>query len=142
MTSGHASEDGWQMRDRKRARWSWPTLLCSHASVFSRNGTGTHSLYVSDHFIVISPVSIPKFSLAAIVTTALICVHPHAFAADAGFAVEKTVNGGVTVKVNGQLFAEYVVDQANKPYLAPVFGPHRKADDAQLPDEGHRGRAA
>ena len=27
------------------------------------------------------------------------------------------------IKFNGQLFAEYVTDQANKPYLAPVFGP-------------------
>ena len=67
-----------------------------------------------------------KFSLAAIFTTALICFQQPALAADTGFAIEKTSGGGVTVKVNGQVFAEYVVDQANKPYLAPVFGPTGK----------------
>lgn len=41
----------------------------------------------------------------------------------AQFTVEKTASGGAIVKVDGQVFAEYVVDQANKPYLAPVFGP-------------------
>jgi hypothetical protein len=39
------------------------------------------------------------------------------------FTVEKTPAGGAVVKVDGKVFAEYVVDQANKPYLAPVFGP-------------------
>ena len=67
-----------------------------------------------------------KLSLAAIITSALISLHQPAFAADTGFAIEKTPGGGVMVKVNGQLFAEYVVDQANKPYLAPVFGPTGK----------------
>jgi len=32
----------------------------------------------------------------------------------------------LSVTVNGQPFAEYVVDQANKPYLGPVFGPTGK----------------
>jgi hypothetical protein len=43
-------------------------------------------------------------------------------AADKGFSIDKTPSGGVIVKVDGTLFAEYVIDQANKPYLAPVFG--------------------
>lgn len=47
---------------------------------------------------------------------------PMLHAADKGFSIEKTAGGGVIVKVDGQPFAEYVVDQANKPYLAPVFG--------------------
>src|ERR1700726_1994111 len=42
------------------------------------------------------------------------------------FTIEKTAGGGVIVKTDGQVFAEYVVDQANKPYLAPVFGPSGK----------------
>jgi hypothetical protein len=33
---------------------------------------------------------------------------------------------GVAVKVDGQLFAEYVLSQANKPYLWPVYGPTGK----------------
>ena len=47
-------------------------------------------------------------------------------ASAAEFTVEKTATGGAIVKVDGQVFAEYVVDQANKPYLAPVFGPTGK----------------
>jgi hypothetical protein len=53
---------------------------------------------------------------------AVLLAIPSLRAADTGFAIEKTVGGGVIVKVNGQPFAEYVIDQANKPYLAPVFG--------------------
>lgn len=47
-------------------------------------------------------------------------------ASAAQFTVEKTASGGAIVKVDGEVFAEYVVDQANKPYLAPVFGPTGK----------------
>lgn len=47
-------------------------------------------------------------------------------ASAAQFAVEKTASGGAIVTVDGQVFAEYIVDQANKPYLAPVFGPTGK----------------
>lgn len=47
-------------------------------------------------------------------------------ASAAQFTVEKTASGGAIVKVDGQVFAEYIVDQANKPYLAPVFGPTGK----------------
>jgi hypothetical protein len=51
---------------------------------------------------------------------------PTLHAADNGFTIDKASGGGVTVKVNGQPFADYVVDQANKPYLAPVFGAEGK----------------
>jgi Methane oxygenase PmoA len=44
----------------------------------------------------------------------------------AGITVEKTPTGGAVVQVDGKPFAEYIVDQANKPYLAPVFGPTGK----------------
>lgn len=48
-------------------------------------------------------------------------------AADTAFTIEKGAAGGVTVKVNGKPFASYVIDQANKPYLWPVYGPTGKA---------------
>ena len=44
----------------------------------------------------------------------------------AALSVEKTPAGGAVVQVDGKPFAEYIVDQANKPYLAPVFGPTGK----------------
>ena len=40
----------------------------------------------------------------------------------AEITLEKTPSGGALVKADGQLFTEYVVDQANKPYLWPVVG--------------------
>lgn len=43
-----------------------------------------------------------------------------AFAAN--FTVEKTPSGGAIVKIDGEFFTEYVVDQANKPYLWPIIG--------------------
>lgn len=46
-------------------------------------------------------------------------------AVGAGFTAEKSAHG-VVVKVDGQPFAEYVIDQANKPYLFPVYGPTGK----------------
>lgn len=46
-----------------------------------------------------------------------------ASSADTGFAIDKNERSGLSIKLNGQPFADYVVDQANKPYLAPVFGP-------------------
>ncbi|MBI5692733.1 MAG: PmoA family protein [Verrucomicrobia bacterium] len=46
--------------------------------------------------------------------------------AAAGFTAEKT-SAGVTIKHDGQKFAEYVINEANKPYLFPVFGPTGKA---------------
>src|SRR5262245_53812406 len=70
-------------------------------------------------------------------------------AADSGFTIDKTAGGGAIVKVNGQPFAECVVDQANKPYLAPVFGaegkqmtrnyPMKKVEGEQQDHPHHRG---
>ena len=39
----------------------------------------------------------------------------------------------MVVAVDGKVFAEYVVDQANKPYLAPVFGPTGKQMTRNFP---------
>jgi hypothetical protein len=46
-----------------------------------------------------------------------------AVAAAAEFTVDRTPAGGAMVRVDGAAFAEYVVDQANKPYLWPIHGP-------------------
>lgn len=51
----------------------------------------------------------------------------------AEFTVEKTAAGGALVKVDGQVFAEYVVDQANKPYLWPIYGPTGKSMTRSYP---------
>lgn len=53
-------------------------------------------------------------------------------AADTGFTAEKTASG-VTIKHNGQPFAEYVIDQANKPYLFPIYGPTGKLMTRSFP---------
>lgn len=58
--------------------------------------------------------------LTALLASTLVAA---SLASAAQFTVEKTEAGGAVVKVDGQVFAEYIVDQANKPYLAPVFGP-------------------
>lgn len=55
------------------------------------------------------------------------------FASAADFTVEKTAAGGAVVKVDGQVFAEYVVDQANKPYLWPIYGPTGKSMTRSYP---------
>lgn len=44
-------------------------------------------------------------------------------ASAATFTVTKTPTGGAVVKIDGAFFTEYVVDQANKPYLWPIIGP-------------------
>jgi hypothetical protein len=84
-----------------------------------------------------------------LIVLASIAFLPLLHAADTGFSIDKTSSGGVIVKVNGQPFAEYVIDQANKPYLAPVFGasgkqmtrnyPMKKVDGEQHDHPHHRG---
>lgn len=61
--------------------------------------------------------------VSALVAFACLSLH----AADNTFTIEKDKDGGVSVKVGGKPFASYVVDQANKPYLWPVYGPTGKA---------------
>lgn len=46
-----------------------------------------------------------------------------AVAAAAEFTIDRTPTGGAIIRVDGAVFAEYVVDQANKPYLWPIHGP-------------------
>ncbi len=52
---------------------------------------------------------------------------------------------GLTIEVAGRPFASYVIDEANKPYLWPVFGPTGKAMTRaypmqDLPEEPHAQR--
>ena len=53
-------------------------------------------------------------------------------AAGKGFTAEKTP-AGVTIKHDGQPFAEYVIGEANKPYLFPVYGPTGKSMTRAFP---------
>jgi hypothetical protein len=66
---------------------------------------------------------LPRFllpsTLAVLASTAL--------AADPALTLEKTPSGGFEVKVDGKPFASYVVNEANKPYLWPIYGPTGKA---------------
>ena len=55
-----------------------------------------------------------------------------AHAAGKGFTAEKTP-AGVTIKHDGQPFAEYVIGEANKPYLFPVYGPTGKSMTRAFP---------
>jgi hypothetical protein len=48
-------------------------------------------------------------------------------AADNTFTIDRTPSGGADVKVNGKPFASYVIDQGNKPFLWPIYGPTGKA---------------
>lgn len=48
-------------------------------------------------------------------------------AADSTLSIEKDVSGGVSIRVGGKPFASLVLDQGNKPYLWPVYGPTGKA---------------
>ncbi|CAN5825113.1 hypothetical protein BH11VER1_BH11VER1_24300 [soil metagenome] len=48
-------------------------------------------------------------------------------AADTIFTIDRTASGGVDIKVDGKPFATYVIDQVNKPYLWPIYGPTGKA---------------
>ena len=49
------------------------------------------------------------------------------------FVVAKNEGGGVTVTLAGQPFATYVIDQGNKPFLWPVFGPDGKPMTRSFP---------
>jgi len=57
----------------------------------------------------------PHHVLAALLVTAS--------AHGGSFTLEKTAAGGAIVKLDGQFFTEFVVDQANKTYLWPIIGP-------------------
>ncbi|HSU66195.1 MAG TPA: PmoA family protein [Tepidisphaeraceae bacterium] len=56
-------------------------------------------------------------------------------AADAGFTLTRTPSGGVEVKVDGKPFATYVIDQGNKPFLWPIYGPTGKPMTRAYPME-------
>jgi hypothetical protein len=49
------------------------------------------------------------------------------------FTLHKEENGGISVRVNNKPFASYVVNEANKPFLWPVYGPTGKAMTRAFP---------
>jgi hypothetical protein len=50
------------------------------------------------------------------------------------FTLHKEMGGaGISVRVDGKPFATYVVNEANKPYLWPVYGPTGKAMTREFP---------
>ena len=50
------------------------------------------------------------------------------------FTLHKEMEGaGISVRVDGKPFATYVVNEANKPYLWPVYGPTGKAMTREFP---------
>jgi len=57
------------------------------------------------------------------------------FADDTLFTIARTPAGGVEVKIQGKPFATYVIDQGNKPYLYPIYGPTGKAMTRAYPME-------
>jgi hypothetical protein len=88
-------------------------------------------------------------ALPSLLLFALVSLAAPAAAADKGFSIEKTASGGAIVKYDGKLVTEYVVDQANKPYLFPVIPPHgtpmtraypmQKVEGEQWDHPHHRG---
>ena len=80
----------------------------------SRKTTGTPPVQT---LTFLSTMKTPALLALAFAVTAM---------SHAAITVEKTPSGGAVVQVDGKPFAEYIVDQANKPYLAPVFGPTGK----------------
>ena len=79
-------------------------------------------------------VPFPFKSLPLISFAAVLCGTHFAQSAETGFSTKETPHG-VDVLVNGTPFASYVIDQANKPYLWPVFGPTGKSMTRAFPME-------
>src|SRR6185436_789178 len=71
----------------------------------------------------------------ALAIAAMLFPLANASGAENVFTIDRTANGGVEVKLDGKLFAGYVVDQANKPYLWPVIGPTGKSMMRAFPME-------
>ena len=70
------------------------------------------------------PSSRHRFIRSASILALSIAVSAHA--AEKGFTADKTPDGGVLVRHDGKPFAGYVIGEANKPYLFPIFGPTGK----------------
>ena len=68
-----------------------------------------------------------KSRVVFVLVAAAIAAFAPAFAAEAaeGFSIRQGPSG-VTVAFDGRLFAGYVIDQANKPYVWPIVGPTGK----------------
>ncbi len=70
----------------------------------------------------ISPFTMKRTLIAtAVLTATVFATTPFAFSG-AGFSIQET-DFGLTVKYDGELVTNYIVNQANKPYLYPLIGP-------------------
>ena len=58
----------------------------------------------------------------------------HQASADTGFTIEETP-WGLAIKHNGELVTNYIIDQANKPYMWPLIGPNGKPMTRAYPME-------
>jgi len=67
----------------------------------------------------------PRMKLLRILSALAVFAAANLAAADGKFTVKKH-DKGVTVQLNGAPFVEYVIGDANKPYLWPVIGPTGK----------------
>ncbi len=63
----------------------------------------------------------PNTFSIAVLTALAIALFP-AGLADEGFSIKET-DFGLTINYDGELVTNYIVDQANKPYLWPFIGP-------------------
>ncbi len=70
---------------------------------------------------------------------ALLCFVLFASSAYADFKIEKTDKNGLRITHDGKPFAEYVVDQGNKPYLWRIYGPTQKLMTRAYPMEDVEG---
>lgn len=75
----------------------------------------------------------PNFLIFASLAAFAIALSPSSFS-DKGFSIKET-DFGLTVKYDGELVTNYIVDQANKPYLWPLIGPTGKPMTRAYPME-------
>src|SRR4051812_45026913 len=94
------------------------------------------------------PPALPRRHLFLAIIALAFSLAVSAHAAGKGFTAEQSPNG-VVVQYDGQPFAEYVINQANKQYLFPVYGPTgkqmtrafpmQKVEGEQMDHYHHRG---
>lgn len=76
-----------------------------------------------------------KQAIPFLLTTLTLLTHAIAEDAPKAFSIEENPGGGVTILHQGKPFAEYVINQGNKPYLWPVYGPTGKKMTRAYPME-------
>lgn len=70
----------------------------------------------------------PRFyRLLPLAASLFLAAFPSQSRAETLFTLHKEDNNGISVRINNKPFATYVVHEANKPFLWPVYGPTGKA---------------